>query len=205
MTSLPKKPRKESSSFYDWLLVRIPYLGRLQDRIITLGCHRTARLWLGLVAFSESIIFPIPVDPMLAAMVLARPRQFISLAVLTTLASTLGGVVGWLIGAMLGDAAMIWLEGSKNFTQVKAAFVQHGWLFILIGAFTPLPYKIITLSSGFLGIGVAALIFASLVGRGFRFFLVAAIIRYRGDNRIAAMLSFLLVGLFISFWWFGVA
>lgn len=194
----------ERQGLYDRIVLAVPFLSRLQDWVIRLGGHRLALPWLMGLSFLESIIFPVPVDPLLAGLVLARPQNFIRLGVLTALASTLGGVVGWAIGLWLGQAVidMGWIGQEGAFADVAAAFARHGWLLLLIGAFTPLPYKVVVVSSGFLGIGVIPLIITSMIGRTSRFVLIAALVRYRQDTgKAMAILSFLVI-LFAFFWWY---
>jgi len=189
---------------YDRILIAVPVLGRLQDWVIRLGSHRAALPWLLVLSFLESIIFPVPIDPLLAGLVLARPKQYIRLGVLTAMASTLGGILGWGIGLFLGQAVigMGWIGEEGAFAEVAAAFARHGWLLMLIGAFTPLPYKVVVVSAGFLGIGLLPLIITSLIGRNARFVLIAALIRYRQDTGKAMSILSLLLVLFAFFWWY---
>ena len=194
-----------SSSFYDRIINAIPMLARLQDWVIDLGQRKSVMAWLYGLTFLESIIFPLPIDPLFAGVVMARPKQYIRLALIIGLVSTLGGVAGWAIGHLIGDAVRSWgwIGNDGKFAAVAAGITAHGWLFVLIGAFTPLPYKVMAVSSGFLGIGVIPMALASMVGRTARFMLVAAIVRHRSDNKKAAFFSLILIGLVVIFW--GVA
>ena len=144
------------TSLYDRLILSIPGMSKLQDWVIDLGNRPSALSWLLSLTFLESIFFPIPTDPLLAGMVLARPHQYIRLAGLMTIASVLGGIVGWLIGVYLGKTVinMGWLGEAGAYAEITAAFVKHGWVLILVGAFTPLPYKITVITAGFFGIGL---------------------------------------------------
>lgn len=191
-----------SSSLYDLIISRIPLLARLQDWVINLGQRKSALSWLMGLSFLESIIFPIPIDPLLAGVVMARPHHYLRLAVMTGLASTLGGVAGWGIGIGLGEAAMAsgWIGKDSAYEAVSAGFTAHGWVLVLIGAFTPLPYKVMAVSAGFLGIAFLPFVLASLVGRTARFILVSAIVKHRSDNKKAAFFTILLVALIIIFW-----
>lgn len=169
--------------------------------VLDLARRKTAVAWLSFIAFIESIFFPIPVDPMLAVMVIARPNRFIILALITTIFSTLGGIVGWYLGQEMGRVVIEWLGKSDEFEVIEYAFAKHGWMLIMMGAFTPLPYKITVISGGFLGVGLWQLIVASLIGRGSRFFLIAAIIRMRSNRPVATALVTLLLVLIGFFWW----
>ena len=159
-----------------------------------------ARLFLYLFSALESIIIPIPVDPYLAACVLARSKDWIRISLLTALASIIGGGVGWYLGFALQDIvaqmAMLLPEriaGEAVFSSVSAAFAELGIMLILIGAFTPLPYKIIAISAGLFGYGLLPFLLLSAVGRTARFLLVGGLIAYRRDVRMVTGLASLLL------------
>ena len=133
---------------------------------------------LGFISLLESIIFPIPVDPFLAGLTLAVPKKALKFALFCTIGSVVGGVVGWFLGYFIGPSIenillnIPWFTEAK-FNAVKSAYNDNGMLIIFLGAFTPLPYKIITITSGMAGINIIGFILMSLVGRGIRFFIVA--------------------------------
>ena len=191
-----------SSSLFDRIIYAIPFLAKLQDWVIALGERKSATRWLYGLSFLESIVFPVPIDPLLAGIVMARPQDYIRLALLTGLASTLGGIAGWGIGVWLGDVVMTsgWIGKDSAYEAVAAGFAAHGWVLVLIGAFTPLPYKVMVVSAGFLGISFLPLVLASIIGRTARFMLIAGIVRHRRDNKIAGLLTILLVVLVLVFW-----
>ena len=191
-----------SSSLFDRIIYAIPFLAKLQDWVIKLGERKSATRWLYGLSFLESIIFPVPIDPLLAGIVMARPGDYIRLALLTGLASTLGGIAGWGIGVWLGDVVMTsgWIGKDSAYEAVAAGFAAHGLVLVLIGAFTPLPYKVMVVSAGFLGIGFIPLVLASIIGRTARFLLIAGIVRHRRDNKIAGLLTALLIVLVLVFW-----
>jgi membrane protein YqaA with SNARE-associated domain len=144
---------------------------------------------LGLISATESIFFPIPVDPFLGALTLAAPQKFIKFAVICTIFSVLGGLIGWLIGYLIGPSIENFLVNipwfsEEKFTAVKSAYKNNGMLIIFLGAFTPLPYKIITLTSGIAEVNVFAFIMMSLFGRGIRFFIVAFSVKYFGQSAL---------------------
>ena len=140
---------------------------------------------LGFVSLIESIIFPIPVDPFLAGLTLAVPKKALKFALLCTIGSVIGGVIGWMLGYFVGSSVenillnIPWFTEEK-FDAVKLAYNQNGMLIIFLGAFTPLPYKIITVTSGIAGINIIGFIFMSIVGRGIRFFIVAYLTKIFG-------------------------
>ena len=190
------------ANLYDRMILAIPALARLQDWVIAHANKPSATRWLLGLSFAESIIFPVPIDPLLAAIVLSKPEHYIRLAVLTAIASVGGGIVGWGIGVVIGEAITQsgWLGEQGTYDTVVTAFVNHGWLVVLIGAFTPFPYKITVISAGFLGIGIVPLIVASLIGRMARFLLVAGIIRHRRDTIKAGSLLLVLLAMLVFFW-----
>ena len=140
---------------------------------------------LGFISLLESIIFPIPVDPFLAGLTLAAPKKALKFALFCTLGSLIGGVLGWLLGYFIGTSIenillnMPWFTEEK-FRAVKSAYNENGMLIIFLGAFTPLPYKIITITSGMAGINIIGFILMSFVGRGIRFFIVAYLTKFFG-------------------------
>ena len=140
---------------------------------------------LGFISMIESIIFPIPVDPFLAGLTLAAPKKVLKFAFFCTIGSVIGGVVGWLLGYFIGPSIenillnISWFTEEK-FMSVKSAYNENGMLIIFLGAFTPLPYKIITITSGMAGINIIGFVLMSLVGRGIRFFMVAYLTKFFG-------------------------
>ena len=140
---------------------------------------------VGFISLIESIIFPIPVDPFLAGLTLAAPKKAFKFALFCTIGSVIGGVVGWLLGYFIGPSIenillnIPWFTNEK-FIAVKSAYNENGMLIIFLGAFTPLPYKIITITSGMAGINVIGFVLMSLIGRGIRFFIVAYLTKIFG-------------------------
>ena len=148
-----------------------------------------ARTLLYFISFIEAIFFPIPVDPLLAILVLNNKQKYIELTIFCTLASVVGGLVGWLLGYVIGEeieellTVIPWIK-DDSFHTVKIAFDKHGILIIFLGAFTPLPFKIISVTSGIFHINILVFFVMSLIGRGLRFFLVSLIVKNFGDQGI---------------------
>ena len=148
-----------------------------------------ARTLLYFISFIEAIFFPIPVDPLLAILVLNNKQKYIELTIFCTLASVIGGLVGWLLGYFIGEeieellTIIPWIK-DDSFNTVKTAFDEYGILIIFLGAFTPLPFKIISVTSGVFHINILAFFVMSLIGRGLRFFLVSLIVKNFGDKGI---------------------
>jgi membrane protein YqaA with SNARE-associated domain len=158
---------------------------RLYDRVIELSAHRRAPAYLSALSFTESSFFPIPPDVMLAPMCLARPSKGWQYAALCTLFSVIGGMAGYLIGSLAFEWIEPWLMGSRYagaFKSAVAAFESWGFWYILLAGFTPIPYKVFTISAGVVGMPFLAFMGGSIVGRGGRFFLVAALIQLGGEN-----------------------
>jgi membrane protein YqaA with SNARE-associated domain len=138
-----------------------------------------------LVSFAESSVFPIPPDILLIPMILARPRQAWRLAAYCTLASVMGGLLGYAIGYFLFDAIgrpiLEFYHAMDRYDALKAGFDQWGVWIIILKGMTPIPYKLITIASGVAHFDLGLFIAASIVSRSLRFFLVAAILWQFGD------------------------
>ena len=178
------------------------------DRVLTLAGTALAERLMLLFAFFESIIIPIPVDPLLVATVLARPAKWIRLSLGCTLASVIGGGIGWALGGLLGvgidqilAALPAAIAAAEKFEAVQAGFVEFGILLVFIGAFTPLPYKVIAVSAGIAGFALLPFLMISFIGRGIRFIIIAGIARHHGNYRIVIGLLSLLVFLFGGGFW----
>ena len=161
---------------------------------------------LGFISLLESIIFPIPVDPFLAGLTLAVPKKAFKFGLFCTIGSVIGGVIGWLLGYFIGPSIenillnIPWFTETK-FNAVKSAYNENGMLIIFLGAFTPLPYKIITITSGMAGINIIGFILMSVIGRGIRFFVVAYLTKFFGMPAILFLKKHLLLSSTI----FGIA
>ena len=138
-------------------------------------------LWaLAALAFLESSVFPIPPDLMLIPMVLARPRRAFLIAGVCTAASVLGGLFGYWIGAVLFDSVgqpVLEFYGKQNrFEEFRATYNDWGAWAVLVAGITPFPFKVITILSGYTGLSLPVFFVASIIARGFRFFVVAALL-----------------------------
>ncbi|HET6603149.1 MAG TPA: YqaA family protein [Xanthomonadaceae bacterium] len=156
---------------------------RLYDRTLQWSRHRHAERYLVALSAAESIFFPVPPDVMLAPMTLAQPERWLRLATVCTLASVIGGVVGYALGHFALEAVMPWIERAGHadtFARVHALFERYGFWIVFIAGFTPIPYKIFTIASGAAGLALLPFIAGSLVGRGGRFLLVAGLIAWGG-------------------------
>ncbi|WP_058615741.1 YqaA family protein [Tepidimonas taiwanensis] len=155
----------------------------LYERALRWARHRHAPRYLAALSFAESSFFPVPPDVMLAPMALANPQQAWRLAWLTTWTSVLGGLAGYLIGWLAFAALEPWLRGSSYwpaYQQAVAWFDAWGAWAVFVAGFSPIPYKVFTIAAGALAMPLLPFALASLVGRGARFFLVAALMRWGG-------------------------
>jgi membrane protein YqaA with SNARE-associated domain len=162
----------------------------LYDRCMTWARHRHAAWYLGGLSFAESSFFPVPPDVMLAPMSMARPERATMYALLTTLASVVGGLFGYLIGYFAFEAIAPWLERAGHmpaYLKGKAWFEEWGFWAILIAGFSPIPYKVFTIAAGSLAMNLPLFIIGSLIGRGGRFFLVAGLLAWGGPKMEAAL------------------
>ncbi len=160
-------------------------LRAVYNRILALSGSQDAPLWLALVSFAESSVFPVPPDALLIPMVLARPQRAWWLAGLCTVASVLGGMLGYYIGyALFGRVALPILRFyhyEPAFEAFRQRYVQYGLWLILIKGLTPIPFKIVTIASGAAGFSFPTFVGAALLTRGLRFFLVAGLLRQFGE------------------------
>lgn len=154
------------------------------------AAHQHAPRYLAGLSFAESSFFPIPPDVMLAPMALAKPAQAWRYALLTTLMSVLGGALGYLIGYFafelvepLFHQAGYW----QHYRQIEAWFDTWGFWIIFLAGFSPIPYKVFTISAGALGMAFVPFMLASLISRGARFFLVAALMVWGGEGMEKAL------------------
>jgi membrane protein YqaA with SNARE-associated domain len=151
------------------------------------AAHKPYATWLmGLISFLESSFFPIPPDAMLIPMSLARPEKAWTYATICTLTSVAGGVLGWVIGAYLYDTIGLWLMqlygyGSKVET-FRQQYAEWGTWIILLKGVTPIPYKIVTITSGFAGYSLPLFIVFSFIARGMRFYATAFVLNRYGDR-----------------------
>ena len=142
-------------------------------------------LWLmGAVSFAESSFFPIPPDVMLIPMSLARPQKAWLYALVCTVTSVAGGIVGYAIGALLYDSVGQWLINLYGYGDkveaFRAGYAEYGAWIILLKGLTPIPYKLVTITSGFANYNLLAFVLLSIIARGGRFFIVAILLNRYG-------------------------
>ena len=159
-------------------------LKKLYDKVLEKSSKPKAELFLGIISFCESSFFPIPPDILLLPMVLARPHKWIRIALITTIFSVLGGVFGYLIGVflwdLLGEPIIHFYNLEEKFDMFKENYNQNGAIIVFIAGISPIPFKLITIASGGLHLNIYIFLLASFVSRGFRFFILAGLLRLFG-------------------------
>ena len=153
----------------------------LYKKCLNLAAHKSSKYYLAFVSFIESSFFPIPPDVMIIPMVIAKKTDFYKIFLIATLFSVLGGILGYFIGAFffdLGIQVMTFYGYENKLINIKNNLIQsegfYAWLGILfLAGFTPLPYKVFTITSGLIGFNILIFIIISLISRGLRFFIVS--------------------------------
>ena len=172
----------------------MPVFTALYDRTMVLARHRYAARYLALLSFAESSFFPVPPDVMLAPMSMARPERAMSYAAITTLASVVGGLFGYLIGFFAFDLVEPWVHAAgywEKYLQVRGWFDVWGFWAILIAGFSPIPYKVFTIAAGTLSMNLPLFVAGSALGRGGRFFLVAGLLSWGGPRMESVLRTYI--------------
>jgi membrane protein YqaA with SNARE-associated domain len=160
------------------------FFGGLYEKVLGWSRHRHAPFYLGGLSFAESSFFPIPPDVMLAPMSLARPERAFYYAFLTTLTSVIGGIAGYVIGVFAIDLIEPFIEQwgyGDSYDAARQWFADWGFWAIFLAGFSPIPYKIFTITAGAISMAFLPFVVASFIGRGARFFLVAWLMSWGGE------------------------
>lgn len=159
--------------------------GPVYDWCIAAARRPSAPWWLSFISFADSSFLPIIPDILLAPMVLAEPRRWFWLATLTTLTSVVGGVAGYFIGHYLMAAILPWFDAlgwRDEFDATAAWFAAYGVWIVVAKGLTPIPFKILTITAGAVGMPFMPFLVASLASRAMRFYLVAGVVRAAGPQ-----------------------
>ena len=165
-------------------------LKKLYDRCVKLARHKFSKPLLGFVAFIESFFFPVPPDLMIVPMVVAKREDYLKIFLIATIFSVLGGVLGYFLGSLFLEFSMSIIEfynyEDKVFELQEKLSNKAGLVFwigtLFLAGFTPLPYKVFTITSGFIGFNIYIFIIISLISRGLRFFIVSYFSMKFGDK-----------------------
>lgn len=148
------------------------------------AAHPKAAWWLAFFSFIESSFFPIPPHPLLGLMCLAEPKKAIRFALICTLASVLGGLFGYMIGYFLYEAVGVWLIGALGLTEsfpVAACYIrEQGALAVFLAAGTPIPFKLMTITAGFIEMNLLTFTVAAIAGRALIFMIVGVLFQFFG-------------------------
>lgn len=159
-------------------------LRRIYDRTMDLADHPHALWWLALVSFVESSVFPIPPDLLMIPMILARPSRAWLIAGVALVASVLGGLLGYAIGAFaydsIGQPILAAMGKGEAMAEFNTRFNDFGFWAVLTAGVTPFPYKVITIMSGWTGMPLGTFVATSILARALRFFVVAGLLRVFG-------------------------
>ncbi len=170
------------------------WMRRLYDWVLHWADTPSGPAALFVLALAESSFFPVPPDPLLIALCLGAPRRSLRFAASATVASVLGGVIGYAIGAggwqLVGDWFFTYVPGVSPaaFARVQALYDRWDFWAVFLAGLTPIPYKVFTLSAGVFGIDFPVFLLASVLSRGLRFFAVAGLI-YRFGAPIARFID----------------
>lgn len=188
----------------------MPIFAPVYDRVLDWARHRRAPWYLAGLSFAESSFFPVPPDVMLVPMVLAQPERAWRMALLTTAASVAGGLLGYLIGMFAFELVSPVLRDLgywEAYQQARAWFEHWGVWVVFLAGFSPIPYKVFTISAGVVAMAVLPFVVASAVGRGARFFLVAGLVRWGGRRmehylrRYIDLIGWLAVAAAVTAYW----
>ena len=161
----------------------------LYRKCLELAAHKSSKYYLAIVSFLESSFFPIPPDVMIIPMVISKKTDFFRIFLIATIFSVLGGILGYFIGALFFDLAtqiISFYNYEQKFIEIKNDLLKnegfYAWIGILfLAGFTPLPYKVFTISSGLIGFNIFIFIIISFISRGLRFYLVSYLSYKFGD------------------------
>ncbi|QZH76630.1 MAG: DedA family protein [Erythrobacter sp.] len=157
-------------SLYEWTMAK--------------AAHPKAEWWLAFFSFIESSFFPIPPHPLLGLMCLAEPKRAIRFALICTVASVLGGLFGYAIGYFLYEAVGAWLIGalglSESFPPAACYLREYDWEVIVVAGTTPVPFKLLTITAGFIEMNLLTFTLAAIAGRAFIFMTVGILFRLFG-------------------------
>lgn len=159
-------------------------LHRLYEWTMAKAAHPHAERWLALICFIEASFFPIPPHPLLGLMCLAEPKKALRFGIIATLASVAGGLLGYAIGYfvydLIGAQLLSWLGLSEEFPVAACYLREYDVEAILIAGATPVPFKLLTITAGFIGMALIPFTLASIAGRGFIFLTVGVLFRLFG-------------------------
>ena len=185
-------------------------LNKLYQKSLKLAAHKSSKIFLAIISFVESSFFPIPPDVMIVPMVMAKKKDYLQIFLIATLFSSLGGILGYFIGSYFLDIGMsvVSFYGYENKVLSLIDSLTKGtglyiWLATLfLAGFTPLPFKVFTITSGMISFNLLIFFFICLISRGLRFFIVSYLSFKFGDTfnefmKSKAAMWFTIIGILI--------
>lgn len=161
-------------------------LVKLYEKTLIWAKHRHAPRYLAAVCFVEASVFPIPPYFMLAPMALSKPDKAANYAIIATIFSVAGGILGYFLGALVFYPIVLpiieYFGYEHYYNAITARFQENGFLAVLLSGFMPMPFKVVAIAAGFMQVPLALFVLASIFGRGAKFFAVAMLIRLGGDK-----------------------
>ena len=157
----------------------------LYNKTMMWAAHKNAEKYLAFVSFIESIFFPVPTALMLAPMSMAKPDKAVRLAIIATVTSVAGGVLGYLIGAYaieLVEPLLVRVGYIDKYNIAVSWFKDWGFWAVIVAGFSPIPFKLFTLSAGALNMALLPFVFAALLGRSAHFFMVSLLMAWAGPK-----------------------
>lgn len=157
----------------------------LYNKTMSLAGHKHAEKYLAFISFIESIFFPIPTALMLAPMSVAKPDRAVRLAIIATVTSVAGGVLGYFVGAFaieLVEPVLVQVGYIDKYQLAVSWFQQWGFWAVMVAGFSPIPFKLFTLSAGALNMALIPFVLAALIGRAAHFFMVSLLMAWAGPK-----------------------
>jgi membrane protein YqaA with SNARE-associated domain len=180
---------KSSKPFISLLYVIAPLrriIKKLYSWTMKWATHKHATAALAGLSFAEASFFPLPVDPLLMTMIFATPKRWLKLVAITVGASVIGAIFGYFIGAVLFDSIGQWITNTLHlehqFETVRQYYQDYSFFVIITAAFTPLPFKVFTISAGLFSVNFWGFVLASIVGRTLRFGIVGGLAYFLGKK-----------------------
>lgn len=164
--------------------------GAMYDKTMAWSKHRFATYWLSFVSFIEAIFFPIPPDVMLIPMAMSKPKSAVRFALITAIASVLGGMIGYAIGYYAFDLVqeyIVKLGYQAHWDKAISWFEQWGVLVVFVAGFSPIPYKVFTIAAGVMQMAFLPFVATAFVSRAARFLLVAKLAAWGGEKFAAKL------------------
>ena len=159
---------------------------KLYNKTIDVAGNKNSKFFLGGISFIESFIFPIPPDVVIIPMTIAKPQNWLRIALIATIGSVLGAILGYLIGLLLfnsiGIIVVEFYHLDESIQRFKELYNLYGAWIVIIAGFTPFPFKLITIASGLFELNFIIFIFCSIFSRGARFYLVSGLLYFFGEN-----------------------